>query len=583
MAINIISANKNTYGNNGQFETDPSTWGFGSDTYRTIERSSAFYSKGIRSLMAKILQDPVFLFDTPIAVCSPIAIEAGKKYIAKAKVRCNTANPPADDSVVVSVNPFLTFNINNLVVTPALTVGDIKTAANDWFDLQATFDCVTSATMADLAIRLLTSPITGTHLLVDGALYVDEFEVFEYEVVPDAPPPPPDTDYTDIFFSKDPIPLELAQTSNSTEDNYRIYADIKVEDVAGSGIYNSKLITDLEPEADGFCRFNLRQAFVQDVLSAAAPGRNESAIVKLTDRVKLFKVEYGDVFDSMTVPTTLLTSNLFMVMFGGLDKKYFPDIDFFNTYLPENKKFLTWAPISKVINFYQEEYLNFFIHTAAITAMNVLVKCYYDDGTDETYTLFSKVVARGDLYQIPVGPNHTSIGTHNISKNLTKYDVWINDQTATPISEVRTFRLLTEKVASTRFFLFQNSLGSYDTLRCTGLAQVTAEVTKTIRQKHLKMNYETLDGELEASGATFRKQSDNSTGFMTGSFGLAYQQYLLDFLISPKVYDITNGVRVPVVIDSGSMRYKDDDSYQYYLRFKAIESYTNHSFTPDKI
>jgi hypothetical protein len=97
------------------------------------------------------------------------------------------------------------------------------------------------------------------------------------------------------------------------------------------------------------------------------------------------------------------------------------------------------------------------------------------------------------------------------------------------------------------------------------------------------MDYAALDGELQAGSATFRKESDHSSGHLTGRYGKAYQQYLLDFMVSKQVYEITSGNRVPVVIDKSSMRYQDDESNEYYLRFKAIESYTNHSVTPDEI
>jgi hypothetical protein len=272
-----------------------------------------------------------------------------------------------------------------------------------------------------------------------------------------------------------------------------------------------------------------------------------------------------------------------MVLLGGLDKKYFPDIDFFDDYMLTNKKFLTWAPREKHINFYQEEYLYFLNHSAVNTQMNVKVKCYYDDDTNSTFNLASTAITRGGLYQIRCGPNNTLIWQHQPEKNLIRYEIWLTNQAATIISEVRTYILLPYKHPHTRYFLFRNSIGGFDTLRITGKAVVEARIEKETIQKHLPMDYDTLDGELQSGAALFRKESDHSSGFLTGQFAEAYQQYLLDFLISNQVYEITNGTRVPVVIAQGSMRYEDDESNQYFVRFRAIESYLNHSFTPDVI
>jgi hypothetical protein len=586
MAIVLTSGNLNTYGNNGQFETDPSGWGFGSNSNRQITRVGTYYSAGIRSCMAKVLVNPTFIFTMDMVPCSPINIVNGKTYIAKAKVRCNTANPPGKDGVFVSIDAIVYTGFMTDVVVTGKNVGDIKNATNDWFDIQTTFTATSTGTLTLLNLKLAkTIDSSGDQLFVNGALYVDQFEVYEYIEVDDTPPPPPDTDYVNAYLSKDPIPFELPQTSNSDEDNYSIFVDVRVEDETGSGIYNSKLKMDLPPEEDGFSRFNLRQAFVQDVLSAVPPSRNESALIKLTDRVKLFLVYYGDIFNSMIEPEEedLTVSDLMLVMLGGTDKKFFPDIDFFNTYLPTNKKFLTWAPLVKDINFYQEEYLNFFIGSATVTTINVKVKCYYDDATNSTFTAYTQLVQRGDLWQIPCGPNHTTIAAHDITRNLIKYDVWLTNQADAVISETRTFKILPIISPFTRYFLFRNSLGSYDTLRCSGKSIVTVDISKTIRQKNLPINYEALAGELQADGALFQKKSDVSTGYLTGKSSKEWQQYLLDFHMSPEVYEITNGNRVPVVIKSDSMTYSDDDSFERYTRFVAYEAYNNHSFTPDVI
>jgi hypothetical protein len=388
--------------------------------------------------------------------------------------------------------------------------------------------------------------------------------------------------YHKAYLSKDPIPFILQETGNAAEDNYRIHADVRVQDEPG-GPFNSKLKTDLEPESDGYCRFNLRQAFVQDVLKAIPPAKDDASITVLNDRVKVFKVYYGDVFDNMNFPEDYQVSQLYLVMLGGLDKKHYPGLDFFGSYLPSKKKFLTWAPVEKTVNKYQEEYLNFFVVDITTLQIKVKIVASYDDETSSTFNLFTKAVQRGDLLQIPVGPAHSSILAHDPTKNLVRYKVSLLNQDDVLISEERTFTVLQTLLPNTRYFLFENSLGSFDTLRCSGKAVVTAIVEKDIIQRHLPMDYAALDGELQAGSATFRKESDHSSGHLTGRYGKAYQQYLLDFMVSKQVYEITSGNRVPVVIDKSSMRYQDDESNEYYLRFKAIESYTNHSVTPDEI
>src|SRR5688500_1969354 len=97
--INILSGNLNTYGNNGQFETDPSTWGFGSGGTRTIARNNFYYSADLNSMTCQVLTAGFSGFFSCAHAFVPIV--SGKRYLAKAKVRVPTSSPPGEDNVVV--------------------------------------------------------------------------------------------------------------------------------------------------------------------------------------------------------------------------------------------------------------------------------------------------------------------------------------------------------------------------------------------------------------------------------------------------------------------------------------------------
>src|SRR6185369_8080817 len=151
------------------------------------------------------------------------------------------------------------------------------------------------------------------------------------------------------YFSRNFITfLEAATSGYGAITNYRRYCDTRVEDVAGSGTYNSKMEQALVPDGSGNCNFYLRQAF-RGVLSATAPATSDT-IKKLTDRIKQYKNYTGDLHDDLTVPTSLTPSAVFLVMLGGIDKFNYPGFDFFGTYIPAKKCFLTWAPNNKQVD-----------------------------------------------------------------------------------------------------------------------------------------------------------------------------------------------------------------------------------------
>jgi len=382
------------------------------------------------------------------------------------------------------------------------------------------------------------------------------------------------------FFSRDFIPFTVPIGANAAEDYYKLYCDVRVEEVTGSSTYASKFTTMLEPESDGQARFNLRPAF-RNLLKATPPTQNKNTVERITDRLKFFKCFFGELYDDLIVPGVLSESNVFVVLLGGLDKKKYPTLDFFNG-LFTTKQFLTWVPTVKSVTPVQEEYLSFFVYDTNQATLKMRVKCYYDDAATSTYVAFTEFnCVKGFLYQFPVGPTHAGVLAHDVTKTLVKYEVTLLNFIDTPISETRTY-VLTAALPFTRYFLYLNSVGGFDTLLCTGRGSTEAKVEKTVVQKHLPMDYNALDGELEVNDSVFQKVSDYSTGFLKGSYGKEYQRALLDFMNSRRVYEVTTGQRVPVIVEKATMRYTEDESNEYYLRFSLQEAYINHSFTPDE-
>jgi hypothetical protein len=387
--------------------------------------------------------------------------------------------------------------------------------------------------------------------------------------------------YEKAYFSRDPIPFVVPSGANAAEDNYALYCDVRVEDVAGSGLFTSKLKTKLEPESNGLATFNLRQAFT-DVFAPQPPARNTSVVQRITDRLKFYKNYKGELYDALTVPGTLTASNLFLVLHGGTDKKFFPTLNFFTDYLPTSKKFLSWNPSEKMVTVVQEEYLSFFVYQPGISVIKVRVTCTYTDGTTSAYTPFTQSgVVHGHLYQIPVGATHAGIVAHQPAKTLSRYTVTLLNQADASISETKTYVVAPVTHPRSRYFLYLNSVAGWDTLHTTGQASIEAVVEKTIVQKHLPMDYNALDGELEVNNSTYQRSGSYSSGYLKGVYGKEYQQALLDFMNSRRVYDITSGTRVPVIVEKASLRLAQDDSEEYFIRFSTQEAYVNHSYTPD--
>lgn len=387
--------------------------------------------------------------------------------------------------------------------------------------------------------------------------------------------------FQESSFSENPIPFTRPETSNSGEDNYQIYLDVRVEEVAGTGIYTSKLTTAKPPEADGFARYNLRPAF-RGIFDQEPPDLNEGNIIKLTDRIKLYKIFYGDLFDEKTVPDTLTGTNPYLVQKGGVSKRAYPTINYLTSYLAANKKFLTWAPIQKEVDYGQEDYLNFYLYDTDFNFVKLVIKAYFDDDTTETNDITElSGLAYGNLVQVPAGPlNSGAIGI-DPAKNMTKYDLWLEDAVDVVISEVRTYIITPFKHPRTRYYLLTNSLGAYEVIRTIGFSEQSAELERTFIEKLLPTGYDADDGQFRNGSSIKRAKTKVSTGFYSGVLAKEWMEYAQQIALSNKVFDITNGERIPQINTTKGVVFEQNENNKRFARLDFIEAYEDENYTPE--
>lgn len=357
--------------------------------------------------------------------------------------------------------------------------------------------------------------------------------------------------------------------------NYRLWADVRVEDIADSGVFNSKLKIALPPDSDGTALFQIRQAFRKLMEPVATTYR--TTIVRLTDRIKYFKHYTGEVDGTDEEPASLTESLPNLVLWGGLDKFNYPDYDFFVQY-PTHKKFMSWAPLVKQVDPLQEDYLNFWLWKIGVSALHLKVKAYFDDDTNQTATTTSITPTYANLYQIPTGPANSGVKLIDEEKNVIKYELWMEDQSGI-ISEVRTYILDPFSLPEVRYFMFLNSLGSHEVMRFYGAAEISNGFEREIVNKYLAPGYAALDGEKAVHQATRVRKENYSSGYFTGSLAKEWQEYMNDFIGSPQVFEIIGTTRRPLVITDGQNDQIDKD-YKRFFRFSAQDGFDNNFFTP---
>ncbi|NVJ47281.1 MAG: SprB repeat-containing protein [Cytophagia bacterium] len=383
-----------------------------------------------------------------------------------------------------------------------------------------------------------------------------------------------------IVFSKNPIPFSVNKGANYAEDNYRLYADVLVEEVPGTGSFNKKLAMALEPESNGLATFYLQEAFA-GLFKATPPTKNINTIKEAVGRALLYKVGNGELYDDYTDPQNYTVSNIYRAILGGISKRLYPTLDFLNSYLPDQKKFLSWKPTERLIDATQEEYLTFFNYSNTITQIKLFAKAWYTDGTegDEFDTGLSLATTYGRHYEIPAGAAFNNVSLQEPTKTLLKYQLWLENNAGTEVTERITYKLTKFRKENTRYFMYLNSLGAFEVVGLTGMATEESRFEKETMQTYLGHAY--TGPELESFRSSYQNSWKMSSGYYEGPQGYAYIKSLTDLLLSTKVYDITDGNRNPRLVLPGTVQMKQDKDTRYFLRFTCAEPFIEQNFTPN--
>jgi hypothetical protein len=389
--------------------------------------------------------------------------------------------------------------------------------------------------------------------------------------------------FSDFYFSGNPIVFPVAASANRFEANYRRYLEVQVQQPDGS--YQKEVAFEIAPDENQESRFIVNRSF-DGILTTQPPVAGSTQVKTVSDRVKTFKVRYGDLFDQLTLPTAFTESNPYQVIRGGISKEQFPTLQYLSDYLPTNKKFLTWKPDQETVARNQEEFLFFLVYATTVSALRVRYRLHYTDETTADHykttdagSQAAQPATYGEIYEIPAGVENAGLDLVTPAKTLYKYEVTVLNQSGAEISESRTFFIQTINAKNTRFLMFENSLGGYDTIRLEGRRSKAAEISSEQIRKNLTDTYDAEDFELESSDLQLRQRYQYSTGFLKKN-GEARVEWLQDLLRSTRIYEVTSKTRIPLILRPGSFPVAEDDLFEYFQRFSADNAFIERYYTP---
>lgn len=343
-----------------------------------------------------------------------------------------------------------------------------------------------------------------------------------------------------FYFSKNPIWLELLAADPETKDNLSFVCEVFLEEEYLSDNFVKKYESEQPAKIDGSTDFNVEQV-LNSFLDSKVPTFADAQIRRVGEAFKRFYLRYFEKFGTPPEPGTTIEQETFYVLFGGLSEQEFAKQTFFDSFLDNQKPFLTWQPKSISIGADQHAYLHFVINNPIYSSITMRVEIFYSDGDSSTTNLLTvSDVQPFEVFRFPTGITQLGLDQIDPTKQISKYSIQLVSG-ENELSEVRSY-----EVVKPRFYhkklLFLNSIGGWDSLLCIGRGTKSLRTEEDSISRDLPVGYEYSDREVQTVSKTGMPQAKYFIGMLDGRS----RAHLQDLAISEQVYEQTATGYLPV-------------------------------------
>lgn len=374
------------------------------------------------------------------------------------------------------------------------------------------------------------------------------------------------SDFSNVTFTP------VAGTDRALRDGFNVVAAIYDENeqpiaheykcVDEDGVVNFDLAEYLASEVDDIARFTWPQMQVYPYILH-------------TSYVKKYKVSFCEYYDALTRP--LIFDSLRRAITGGLSREMLLYLDEINKdYFASDVgklKFLSWSPNSKMTGLKTPEKLFFLAQgSSSYTKMKLTIKVNYTDSTSRIVDYTGLITySQNNVYEFLVGYNEMYLKGIDTSRVIHSYEVYLRNEMNEPISETKTFILDWENHEYERHFIFRNSFGTYDVMRCTGRVQ---RDFKYDRASGMTITEEDPT-EFNAPGKQFDNNKTQIFTANTGFIDSKMKEFTDEFLLSGEIYEVVDDALYAVTITTEQAVMKKDIETLNSLSFAYQRAWTD--------
>lgn len=384
--------------------------------------------------------------------------------------------------------------------------------------------------------------------------------------------PPKVIQPTQYFFSRNEIVIEL-MSSYYQNLNFRFECVVWIYNEVGAllGVHTQAGV----PDDTGKFGFQL-QGILHAFLQSAVPAANN--ITRGSQAVLNFQVEVKEFWGEPATFKRVALDGKHFAFLGGIDPRRAPSLNYFG----QTTRFQTWAPSVKLVGPGQEDYLSLLTALAGHSdSVYLHARINWDDNTSTQHNLSQAVAVANTFLHLPAGFTQLNLASKNPTKKAISYALWVSGSVdpANPLrrSEERTYLLDYNNYPTARTFLYLNSLGGWETIRCTGSFRESWEEEHDIATRMVPYTSAAFTSPLFSYNHSAKITVKGNTG---RQLSRAWQQHLREFTLSREVYELTPAGRTRVLIKPAKYDIRQDRNNEMSIDFEYSYSHYTHSYTP---
>jgi hypothetical protein len=382
-----------------------------------------------------------------------------------------------------------------------------------------------------------------------------------------------------------------AGTLRQLRANFKAILEIYERDQAGTDTYLGT--KSASPDDDGIILFDIANQ-IRPRLATSPTWPQSQFVYERADLVKNHYVRVAESYGDDPVIYGMSTQGLFNSIFGGAGKLKIASLNaqnlsLYDEHIVTRQRFLTFHPIVKVVDRYQPEKLYWYNYGSSYGTLKTKLTAIYTDGsTHEEIALFPIAympTLPGKVYEFRMSPDKlmTEYAWPPVTgHSICGFKLQILNGSNTPVSEERTYYIDNLPYQENRYFLFLNSLGGFDTLRCVGKFEKSGTYNRTEAIQMLSYNYTPSATEVTDLDITEAQIFKASTGWLslTGVSGKQMADYLRELFLSPMVFQFTTAGLERIKITSGEVLIHSDNQQLYSLVFEYRKSFSDNLYAP---